>query len=55
MGSFSIPLTKGLPYDIFMRQIIFELTERGQLHHLQKKWEISKQVCPSKNEFLVYV
>ena len=45
MGSFSIPLTKGLPYDIFMRQIIFELTERGQLDQLQKKWEDSQPDC----------
>ena len=45
MGSYSIPLTKGLPYDIFMRQIIFEITERGQLYHLQKKWQISKPDC----------
>ena len=45
MGSYSIPLTKGLPYDIFMRQIIFEITERGQLYQLQKKWEISKPDC----------
>ena len=45
MGSYSIPLTKGLPYDIFMRQIIFEITERGQLYQLQKKSEISKPDC----------
>ena len=45
MGSFSIPLTKGLPYDIFMRQIIFELTERGQLDQLQKKWKDSQPDC----------
>ena len=45
MGSFSIPLTKGLPYDIFMKQIIFELMEGGQLNQLQKKWEDSQPDC----------
>ena len=45
MGYYSIPMTKGLPYEIFMRQIIVELTQRDQLHQLQKKWEISKPDC----------
>ena len=45
MGYYSIPMTKGLPYEIFMRQIIVELTQRDQLHQLQKKWESPKPNC----------
>ena len=45
MGSIGIALTKALPYRIFMKQIIYEITERGQLHQLQKKWEIPQSQC----------
>ena len=45
MGVFSIPMTKGLPYEIFMRQLIFEMTERGQLNQVLKKWEKAKPDC----------
>ena len=45
MGYLSIPMTKGLPYEIFMRQIIVGITQRGQLDQLQKKWEIPKPNC----------
>ena len=45
MGVFSIPMTKGLPYEIFMRNLIFEMTERGQLYQLLKKWEIPNHNC----------
>ena len=45
MGVFSIPMTKGLPFEIFMRQLIFEMTERGQLNQVLKKWEKAKPDC----------
>ena len=45
MGSLSIPMTKGLPYEIFMKQIIFEITERGHLHQLHQKWELPRPDC----------
>ena len=45
MGVFSIPMTKGLPYEIFMRHLIFQMTERGQINKLLKKWEILKHDC----------
>ena len=38
-------MTRGLPYEIFMRQIIFELEVSGQLNQLRKKWEIPKPNC----------
>ena len=45
MGSFSVAMTKRSPYSIFMKQIIYEMIERGQLHQLQKKWEIRNPQC----------
>ena len=45
MGSLSIPMTKGLPYEIFMKQIIFEITERGHLYQLHQKWELPRHDC----------
>ena len=45
MGIFSIPMTQGLPYEIFMRQLVFEMTERGQLNQVLKKWEDTKPDC----------
>ena len=48
MGSTGIALTKGLPYRIFLKQIIYEIIERGQLHQLLKKWKIPQSQCNSK-------
>ena len=48
LGSTGIALTKGLPYRIFMKQIIYEIIERGQLHQLLKKWKIPQSQCNSK-------
>ena len=45
IGLISIPITKGLPYGIFMKQIIFEIAEYGQLNKLLKKWAIPKPDC----------
>ena len=45
MGVFSIPITKGLPFENFMRHLIFEMTEKGQLSQILKKWGIAKQDC----------
>ena len=45
MGTFSIPMTRGLPYEIFMKQIIFEITERGHLYQLRQKWKLPLQDC----------
>ena len=50
MGPIGIGITKGLPYTIFMKQIIYEITERGQLHQLQKKWKVPKPQCYSKQK-----
>ena len=38
-------MTRGLPYEIFMKQIIFEITERGHLHQLHQKWELPRPDC----------
>ena len=45
MGLIGLPITKGLPYGIFMNQIIFEITENGQLNRLIKKWTLPKPDC----------
>ena len=45
MGLLGIPITKGLPYGIFMKQVIFEMKENGQLNKLLKKWAIPKPDC----------
>ena len=44
-GTMSMIYTKGLPYGIFMRQIVNEMTEKGQLHQLSKKWELKLPDC----------
>ena len=44
-GTLSIIYTKDLPYGIFMRQIVNEMTEKGQLHQLTKKWELKLPNC----------
>ena len=38
-------MTKGLPYVIFMRHIIFQMTESGQLNKLLKKWSVPEHNC----------
>ena len=45
MRLIAIPITKGLPYGIFMKQIIFEIIENGQLNKLLKKWTMPKPNC----------
>ena len=45
MGLEGITITKGLPYKIFMNQIIFQMRETGQLNQLLKKWNIPEPNC----------
>ena len=45
LGLLGIPITKGLPYRIFMKQAIFKMKENGQLNKLLKKWAIPKPDC----------
>ena len=45
LGLIGIPITKGLPYAIFMKQIILEITDNGQLNKLLKKWTALKPDC----------
>ena len=43
-------LTKGLPYGTFMKHVIYDITEKGQLYQMKKKWENEKPDCiPLKN------
>lgn len=37
--------SKGLPYEIFWKQILNEMRENGQLYQIQKKWKITKPDC----------
>ena len=45
MGSQSIPITKGLPYGIFMKQIIIDMIVNGQLNRFLRKWTLPKPDC----------
>ena len=45
MGLEGIAITKGLPYKIFMNQIIFQMRETGQLNQLLKKWNTPEPNC----------
>ena len=40
-------MTRGLPYEIFMRNVMSEIYERGQLYQLQNRWKIPKPQCNS--------
>ena len=40
-----MPMTKGLPYGIFMKHVIFQMRETGQLNKLQKKWSVPEPNC----------
>ena len=45
MGSFTIHMTRGLPYEIFMKQITYKITEQGLLFLLRQKWELPTPDC----------
>ena len=49
MGPIGIGITKGLPYTIFMKQIIYEITERG-ITSTSKQMESSKTSMLFKTE-----
>ena len=44
-GYLGMPITKGLPYGHFMKQIIFEIIEDGRLDQLQNKWKALPPNC----------
>ena len=44
-GYLGMPITKGLPYGYFMKQIIFEIIEDGRLDQLQNKWKALPPNC----------
>ena len=39
-------MTKGLPYNIFIKQVLKEIMERGQLNQIKKKWETKRNCAP---------
>ena len=45
MGDVSIGITKGLPYGIFMKHVIYDITEKGQLFQMNKHWKTMKPDC----------
>ena len=45
MGASSIVYGYGMPYAKFLKQVIFDITETGQLHQLRKKWQSEEQNC----------
>ena len=50
MGLEGMPIIKGLPYGIFMKKIIYQMTETGQLNQLQKKWFAPEPNCSPLNK-----
>ena len=45
MGGVSIAITKGLPYGIFMKHVIYDITEKGHLFQMKKHWKTMKPDC----------
>ena len=45
MGDVSIATTKGLPYGIFMKHVMYDITEKGQLFQMKKHWKTTKPDC----------
>lgn len=45
MGDIGFPISQGSPYRIFLEQAIKDITERGKLERLQKKWMKPKPDC----------
>ena len=45
MGDVSIGITKGLPYGIFMKHVIYDITEKGHLFQMKKHWKTMKPDC----------
>ena len=39
MPDFTILYTKGLPYGLFMKHVILDMTQKGQLHRINTKWD----------------
>ena len=46
-GYLGMPITKGLPYGLFMKQTIFEIIEDGQLNQLHSEWKAPPPNCDS--------
>ena len=44
-GPEGMPIAKGLPYEIFMKKIIRQMKESGQLTKLLKKYSVSEPDC----------
>ena len=45
MGQDGFPITKGLPYAIFMKNIIYQMIETGELNQLVKKYSATEPNC----------
>ena len=46
MGYLTMAMTKRLPYSIFIKQVLKEIMERGQLNQIKKKWETKRNCAP---------
>ena len=46
MPDFTILYTKGLPYGLFMKHVILDMTQKGQLHRINTKWgKLTQRNC----------
>ena len=50
VGSVAFAVTKGLPYEMFMKNVIREISEKGQLHKLRQQWITSHPYCGELDE-----
>ena len=50
VGSLAFAVTKGLPYEMFMKKVIREISEKGQLHKLRQQWITPHPYCGELNE-----
>ena len=46
MGYLTMAMTKGLPYSIFIKQVLKEIMERGQLNQIKNKWATKRSCAP---------
>ena len=50
IGDLSIAYTNGLPYGIFLKKVIYDITLTGHLHRIKSKWQSTRKDCSSSVE-----
>ena len=50
LGQLSMVIAKKSPYTIFMKQLIFDMTQSGPLNLINKRWSVEKPICKLSSE-----